>query len=117
MVSEPVLDDAPTVTFDFIYLCFVGDRALTKFSKIHKDQTLIMKQWSKRLEETAESVNVHYIFFNNHFAGLGPALVNEFRHLMNLAGLDWKKTGMPQRTLFDFSQQRTSSKNGSNSRF
>jgi len=97
------------VTSDMIYLRFVGDRAITEFKGIQKDQTETMQTWSKSLQEVGASVKDRFIFFNNHFAGFGPASANEFRRLMGLVELDWsslKSGGGPQSTLFDFSKPK-----------
>jgi uncharacterized protein YecE (DUF72 family) len=94
-----------TCTSDFIYLRFVGDRAINQFSKLQKDQSETMKTWSKTLQEVGDSVRERFVFFNNHFAGFGPGSVNEFRRLMGLVELDWTDLSAgvaSQKTLFDF---------------
>ena len=94
------------VTSDFVYLRFVGDRVINEFNRVQKDQSDVMKGWSKTLQEVSDSVRERFIFFNNHFAGFGPASVNEFRRLMGLVELDWSSLGpIPQKTLFDFSKK------------
>jgi uncharacterized protein YecE (DUF72 family) len=95
------------VTSDMIYLRLVGDRKITEFKGTQRDQTETMQTWSKALQDAGGSVKDRFIFFNNHFAGFGPASVNEFRRLMGLVELDWRdvKVGpVAQRTLFDFSK-------------
>lgn len=101
------LTTPPAVTSDFIYLRFVGDRKITKFDEVQKDQSKTMKTWSDALREVGDSVKERFIFFNNHFAGFSPASVNEFRRLMGMVELDWTNLGggeTPQKTLFDFSK-------------
>jgi uncharacterized protein YecE (DUF72 family) len=96
-----------TVTSDIVYLRLVGDRALTEFNRMQKDQTETMQTWRKTLEDVGSSVKERFVLFNNHFAGFGPASVNEFRRLMGLVELDWaglKGAPVRQRTLFDFSK-------------
>jgi uncharacterized protein YecE (DUF72 family) len=95
------------VTSDLVYLRFVGDRKITEFRETQRDQTGIMRTWKKALEDVDSSVRERYVFFNNHFAGFGPASANEFRRLMGLVELDWaslKGGPVAQRTLFDFSK-------------
>jgi uncharacterized protein YecE (DUF72 family) len=97
------------VTSDMIYLRLVGDRKITEFKETQKDQTQTMQTWSKALQDVEGSVRDRFIFFNNHFAGFGPASVNEFRRLMGLVELDWSNVrpgSVAQRTLFDFSKHR-----------
>lgn len=103
------LTTPPTQSSDFVYLRFVGDRAISQFNKVQKDQGEVMKSWSKTLQEVGDSVRERFIFFNNHFAGFGPGSVNEFRRLMGLVELDWSGLGqgdVPQKTLFDFSNPK-----------
>jgi len=99
------LSTPPNLTADFVYLRFVGDRAISEFSRIQKDQSETMGSWSKALRKVGDNVRDRFVFFNNHFAGFGPASVNEFRRLMGLVELDWsglRESGGPQRTLFDY---------------
>ena len=96
-----------TVTSDTVYLRLVGDRKITEFKETQRDQTATMQTWSKALEELGSSVKERFVFFNNHFAGFGPASVNEFRRLLGLVELDWsgmKGGPSPQKTLFDYSK-------------
>jgi len=94
-----------TLTADFIYLRLVGDRKISEFKTLQRDQGDAMKTWRRAVQETGDSVKDRFIFFNNHFAGFGPGSANEFRRLLGLVELDWSELGKgdaPQRTLFDF---------------
>lgn len=98
-----------TVTADFVYLRLVGDRTISEFNKVQRDQSEAMKGWSRTLGEVGDSVKERFVFFNNHFAGFGPGSANEFRRLMGLVELDWSSLaqgGLPQKTLFDFSTSK-----------
>ncbi len=100
------LTTPPTVTADLVYLRLVGDRSLSEFGELQRDQTEVMRTWNNTLQEVGETVRQRFIFFNNHFAGFGPGSVNEFRRLMGLVELDWsdlREGPAPQRKLFDFS--------------
>jgi hypothetical protein len=81
----------------------VGDRSITKFDKVQKDQSKKMMQWRDALK-SAKSADGGFVFFNNHFAGFGPESVNEFRRLMGMMEVEWTEmTGQPtQRSLTDF---------------
>jgi len=98
------LTTPPTITTDFVYLRFVGDRAITQFNRIQKDQMESMQDWNQKLAQIANSSKERFVFFNNHFAGFGPGSVNEFRRLMGLAELDWSHLGKDatQRSMLDF---------------
>jgi uncharacterized protein YecE (DUF72 family) len=94
-----------TITADFVYVRFIGDRSIREFGRLQKDQTKVMKPWVKTLQETGNSVQNAFVFFNNHFAGFGPGSVNEFRRLIGLDQLDWStltRHDRAQVTLFDF---------------
>jgi uncharacterized protein YecE (DUF72 family) len=94
----------PEVTTDFVYLRLVGDRQITEFRGIQRDQSVAMQEWYKNLEKVYGSVKDAYVFFNNHFAGFGPASVNEFRRLAGLMEQDWSNIlseGSRQATLED----------------
>jgi len=45
-----------------------------------------------------------FVFFNNHFAGFGPACVNLFRELHGLEPIDWafRMKAEGQKSLLDF---------------
>jgi len=92
-----------TLTADFVYVRFVGDRTIERFGKIQKDQTDAMKAWGGSLQEVPESRD-KFVLFNNHYAGFGPGSVNEFRRLMGLAQLDWSGLAKDsaQKSMFDF---------------
>lgn len=101
------LTTPPAVTSDFIYLRLVGDRSITEFKKVQRDQTEEMKSWNQVLQEVGGVVKERLVFFNNHYAGFGPASANEFRRLMGLVELGWSNLmegAVPQRTLTDFSK-------------
>lgn len=89
---------------DTIYLRFVGDRTISKFNKLQKDQRESMKEWSRKLKDVNDSTKDRFVFFNNHFAGFYPGSANEFRRLMGLAELDWTHLALDsaQRTMLDF---------------
>jgi len=72
------------VTADYVYLRLVGDREITEFKEKQKDKSVEMRAWYKELEASADSVKGAMVFFNNHYAGFGPASVNEFRRLAGL---------------------------------
>jgi uncharacterized protein YecE (DUF72 family) len=102
--TNQYLSTPPEVTTDFLYLRMVGDRELEEFDRIQRDKGEEMREWYKELEKAADRVNQAMVFFNNHYAGFGPASVNEFRRLSGLMKLDFPTeiAGAHQRSLTDF---------------
>ena len=98
------LTTPPTITADFLYLRFVGDRAIDQFNIIQKDQTESMRNWYRKLGQAPDSAKNRFELFNNHFAGFGPGSVNEFRRLMGLAELDWSHASQDsaQKSMLDY---------------
>lgn len=99
------LETPAELTADFLYLRLVGDREITQFTGIQKDQSDEMKKWIKKIEEQKDSFSDGFAFFNNHFAGFGPASVNEFRRLAGLMEMEWSNIqgiSSKQASLSDF---------------
>ncbi len=91
-VSEHVENLPPEMTTDFPYLRFMGEfREFTKFDRIQKDRTEVLKKWWKILEPALSSVPKAFVLVSNHFSGFAPAAVNQFRKIAGLDELDWKE--------------------------
>src|SRR5207247_9912330 len=93
------------MTSDQVCLRMVGDREITQFKEVQKDKSAEMRTWYKELEESSDSVKGALVFFNNHYAGFGPASVNEFRRLAGMMEYEFPaKAGVPstQRSLGEF---------------
>ena len=62
-----------------------------------------MREWYANLEKQASDVKQVFVFFNNHYAGFGPASVNEFRRLAGMMEVGFPAAGGgKQRGLADF---------------
>ena len=77
----PVLD---TVTADFTYVRWLGDRRNVEsdFSYIRIDRTKELARWLEILERIAADGLVVYGYFNNHYAGHSPASLGMFQNLL-----------------------------------
>jgi len=62
----------PWVTGNFLYARFIGDRALTEFDRIQRDQTPEIVGMKRLFEEEGAPVESVFAFANNHFMGFGP---------------------------------------------
>lgn len=105
--KEPVdhgLFAPPTVTSDFLYARFVGDRALTRFDRLQRDLTPALEAMRERFEaETARVADV-MAFVNNHFMGFAPATARRLQERLGEppADLALAARGRGQRGLGDF---------------
>lgn len=62
----------PVATTDFLYLRFVGDRQLTQFDHIQRDDTPTIQAWKANLDQHGQDARQAYIVVNNHFLGYAP---------------------------------------------
>jgi uncharacterized protein YecE (DUF72 family) len=93
----------PVVTADFVYMRLVGERDIKEFKETVKDRSKEMREWYAHLEEKAGDAKQVFVFFNNHYAGFGPASANEFRRLAGLMEVGFPAAGGGrQRGLEDF---------------
>lgn len=72
----------------FLYLRFVGDRALTRFDRIQRDGRPEMEAIRDRIARTAEDALTVYALVNNHYMGFGPGSVQILREVLGLPPLD-----------------------------
>ncbi len=95
----------PVVTTDFVYLRFIGDRSLPKLTgAIQRDRTAEIRKWVAEVKKVEDRVPQIYVFFNNHFAGFGPACVNIFREIAGMEPVEWavRMREEGQKSLLDF---------------
>jgi len=63
------------VTGDFLYARFIGDRALTRFNRIQRDQRRELVAMRERFDDDGRSATTVFAYSNNHFMGFGPGTV------------------------------------------
>ena len=63
----------PWVTGDFLYVRFIGDRALTRFDRLQRDGRPEIEAMRTLLENEGRPLDTVFAFANNHFMGFGPA--------------------------------------------
>lgn len=90
------------------YIRLIGDRAITKFDKIQRDQSEILEEVKQKLDswERQPGIREVLITFNNHFRGFSPQDANEFRASRGLPYRNFKtaleKEKKKQYSLTDF---------------
>lgn len=88
-----IFDKADPITADFTYIRWLGDRKgieqVTKvWSRIVVDRTAEMTGWVDVCTKIQRRGVTIYGYFNNHYAGFGPASVEMFRTLAAVKGLE-----------------------------
>ena len=104
--ENDIVEVPPVVTTDFVYLRFIGDRSLPKLTgELQRDRTAEIRKWNTEVQKVRDSVDAVYVFFNNHFAGFGPACVNLWREIDGEERIDWglRMREEGQKSLSDFS--------------
>ncbi|HMF32662.1 MAG TPA: DUF72 domain-containing protein [Candidatus Lokiarchaeia archaeon] len=82
------------------YIRCVGDRQLTDFNRIQRQQEDVVNEVFAVVKEFEVTEGVHEVFviFNNHFTGFSPQTANEFKHRLGLPTRQFPS----QKTLIDF---------------
>ncbi|MHA2182246.1 MAG: DUF72 domain-containing protein [Promethearchaeota archaeon] len=82
------------------YIRLIGDRELTIFNQIQRDQKQSLSDLTMNIEKILKIPTVYEIFIivNNHFAGFAPESVNELKKQWGLSYHQFST----QKSLFDF---------------
>lgn len=82
LTDLPVMSGVQVRTAPFMYVRWLGDRRLLSepFTKLEMDKTEEMREWAKLLH--AQSGEVLFGYFNNHYAGHSPSSVALFNELL-----------------------------------
>lgn len=88
-----IFDKVDPITADFTYIRWLGDRKgieqVTKvWNRIVVDRTAEMTCWVDVCTKIQRRGVTIYGYFNNHYAGFGPASVEMFRTLAAVKGLE-----------------------------
>ena len=78
------------VTANFTYIRFLGNRKaieeITKaWNKLVIDRTAEMEEWMPAIEKLLKRHLTIYTYFNNHYAGFGPASARAFSEMLGRA--------------------------------
>ena len=82
------------------YIRLIGDRELTVFDRIQRDQKENLSDLVNNINTFKKSPNIYEIFIivNNHFTGFSPTTVNQLKKEFNLPVINFS----PQKTLKDY---------------
>jgi uncharacterized protein YecE (DUF72 family) len=77
-----LMEKLDLVTTDFAYARLIGDRKAVEkvsktFDRVVIDMTPRLERWAELLEAITKRVRRTYVFANNHYAGHGPATIEE----------------------------------------
>jgi uncharacterized protein YecE (DUF72 family) len=76
-----IFEAAKTVTADFIYARFMGERDLTDFSTVHRPQEANLQIWYELLNEISQQVAETFVYFSNFYEGHSPSSANQLKKL------------------------------------
>ncbi len=68
------------LTTDFTYIRFMGERDLTAFDKIYRNQDANLKMWADEIKKINSIEN--FIYFSNFHEGHAPASANKLKNLL-----------------------------------
>ena len=71
-IADELARDPPA---DFAYVRWLGDRSLTRFDRVQRDQTTSLDVWERILRSLRRNVRDIYGYANNHYQGHSPATV------------------------------------------
>lgn len=85
---------------NYYYIRLIGDRELTVFNRIQRDQKEAMSNLHKNVQNLMNIPNIYEIFIivNNHFAGFAPESVNDLKKKFGLLHHNFSN----QKSLSDF---------------
>ena len=88
---------------NYYYIRLIGDRELTAFNRIQRDQKESLEDLDRNIQNLIKSAKIYEIFIivNNHFQGMAPESVNELKRKWGLPYRIFNK----QKTLVDFFEQ------------
>ncbi|MFX1573887.1 MAG: DUF72 domain-containing protein [Promethearchaeota archaeon] len=87
----------------YYYIRLIGDRELTVFNRIQRDQKSALENLDQNIQTLIKSSKIYEIFIivNNHFQGMAPESVNELKKKWALSYRNFKT----QKTLVDFFEE------------
>lgn len=83
-----LFETADPVTAEFTYIRWLGDRKRIEeiakvWNKILIDRTTEMEEWMPAIQKLLDRRLTIYAFFNNHYAGFGPASARVFSEMLD----------------------------------
>jgi uncharacterized protein YecE (DUF72 family) len=77
---EKMFEGIEKITTDFSYVRFMGERDLTSFDKIYRDQDTNLQIWSDEIKKIkAKEI---FVYFSNFYEGHAPASANKLKKLL-----------------------------------
>jgi uncharacterized protein YecE (DUF72 family) len=76
---EMMFETTQKPTADFAYIRFMGERDLTQFDKIQRQEDANLQMWKSEIERIkAKDI---FIYFSNFYEGFAPASINKLKEL------------------------------------
>lgn len=77
---ELMFDAIGKIESDFAYVRFMGERDLTRFDRVYRDQGGNLAVWKEQIERI-ESREI-FVYFSNFYEGHSPASVNKLKEML-----------------------------------
>lgn len=69
------------ISNDFAYVRFMGERDLTSFDKVYRNEDTLLEIWQEQIEDIkAENI---YVYFSNFFEGNAPVSSNKLKNSLD----------------------------------
>lgn len=74
-----IFDTVKTNTADFAYVRFMGERDLTRFDAVQREQNADLELWREVLAEITVPT---FVYFSNFYEGFAPASANKLKQML-----------------------------------
>lgn len=77
---EMMFEAIEKITLDFSYVRFMGERDLTKFDRIYRNEDTNLQMWAEEIEKIkAKEI---FIYFSNFYEGHAPESANKLKKIL-----------------------------------
>lgn len=84
-------DNPGPITSDLVYLRLIGDRSISDFGKVVRNQEKTIQKWVDRIKKVEKQVSFGIFMANNHFEGFAAETANKLRKCFGQEELIWEE--------------------------
>ncbi len=86
------------ITTDFVYLRWIGDREIEVFDRVRVERRAELDRWAEWIDKQRRTIREIHGYFNNHYAGHGPASARALLSALGEPAPRAPSTGREQKT-------------------